>query len=129
LTIVTMKVASRPECRSLPVGYFGASTGGAAALCAAAALSSTARALVSRGGRPDLADKALAQVAAATLLIVGEHDEEVLHLNQIAYEQLHCEKSLTIIPHATHLFVESGALEEVARLAASWFGKHLPGQE
>ena len=111
------------------IGYFGASTGGAAALIAAAALSFNIAAVVSRGGRPDLAGEALRTVKAPTLLIVGERDEEVSALNEQAYEQLQCEKSLAIIPHATHLFREPGALEEVARLAADWFRKHLKGRK
>jgi pimeloyl-ACP methyl ester carboxylesterase len=106
-------------------GYFGASTGGAAALRAAAALGANIEAVVSRGGRPDLAGEALAYVKSPTLLIVGERDDEVLRLNEKAYEQLKCEKSLAIVPHATHLFEEPGAIEEVARLAANWFRKHL----
>ena len=129
LAIVTTEVAGLAECRSLPLGYFGASTGGAAALRAAAVSASTVHAVVSRGGRPDLAGEALAHVTAPTLLIVGERDEEVWRLNELAYEKLRCEKSLAIVPHATHLFPEPGALEEVARLAASWFRKHLGGQE
>jgi pimeloyl-ACP methyl ester carboxylesterase len=94
-------------------------------LRAAAALGEKIGAVVSRGGRPDLAGDALQHVTAATLLIVGERDEDVLRLNESAYEQLQCEKSLAIVPHATHLFEETGALEEVACLAAEWFRKHL----
>ena len=92
---------------------------------AAAALGPIIQAVVSRGGRPDLAGEALAYVRSATLLIVGERDEEVLRLNEQAFEQLQCEKSLAVVPHATHLFEERGALDEVARLAANWFRKHL----
>lgn len=125
LAIVTKEIADDPRCASLPIGYFGASTGGAAALRAAAALPSQIRAVVSRGGRPDLAGEALALVTAPTLLIVGERDEEVLTLNEKAYQHLRCEKSLALVPHATHLFSEPGALEEVARLAANWFKNHL----
>ena len=125
LGIVTKEIADDPRYRSLHIGYFGASTGGAAALIAAAALSSNVDAVVSRGGRPDLAGEALQYVKAPTLLIVGERDEEVLQLNEQAYEKLRCERSLAIVPHATHLFAEPGALEEVARLAADWFKKHL----
>ena len=110
---------------NLGFGYFGASTGGAAALRAAAALGTIVQAVVSRGGRPDLAGEALAYVKSATMLIVGERDEEVLALNEQAFEKLKCEKSLAVVPHATHLFEEPGALEEVARLAANWFHKHL----
>jgi putative phosphoribosyl transferase len=125
LAIVTKEIADDPRYRSFGIGYFGASTGGAAALIAAAALSSNIDAVVSRGGRPDLAGEALRYVKAPTLLIVGERDEEVLQLNERAYGKLQCEKSLAIVPHATHLFAEPGALEEVARLAADWFKKHL----
>lgn len=125
LAIVTEEIMDDPRCRSFGIGYFGASTGGAAALIAAAALSSNIDAVVSRGGRPDLAGDALGYVRAPTLLIVGERDEEVLQLNQRAYERLQCEKSLAVVPRATHLFAEPGALEEVARLAANWFKKHL----
>jgi predicted alpha/beta-hydrolase family hydrolase len=125
LAIVTEEIADDARSGALGIGYFGASTGGAAALRAAAALGSTIGAVVSRGGRPDLAGEALAYVKAPTLLIVGERDEEVLRLNQDAYAQLRCEKSLAVVPHATHLFQEPGALEEVARLAANWFRQHL----
>jgi putative phosphoribosyl transferase len=125
LAIVTEEIADDAHSGKLGIGYFGASTGGAAALRAAAALGSTIGAVVSRGGRPDLAGEALAHVRAATLLIVGERDEEVLRLNQDAYAQLKCEKALAVVPRATHLFQEPGTLEEVARLAANWFGQHL----
>jgi putative phosphoribosyl transferase len=125
LATVTQEIADDPRCRNFPFGYFGASTGGAAALRAAAALGSTINAVVSRGGRPDLAGDALAYVKAPTLLIVGERDEDVLRLNEQAYARLQCVKSLAVVPHATHLFEEPGALEEVARLAADWFAKHL----
>ena len=111
--------------RRLPIGYFGSSTGGAAALLAAAALRSSVNAVVSRGGRPDLAREALPLVSAPTLLIVGELDDTVLRLNESAYEELKCHKALAIVPRATHLFEEQGALEEVARLAADWFRKHI----
>lgn len=125
LVAVTKEMLDDDRVRNLGFGYFGASTGGAAALFAAAALDSTIQAVVSRGGRPELAGSALPHVLAATLLIVGERDEEVLHLNEKAYALLKCEKALTVVPHATHLFEEHGALEEVARLAAEWFQKHL----
>ena len=128
LVTITEEMVDDPRVRGLGVGYFGSSTGGAAALRAAAALRSKIKAVVSRGGRPDLAGDALHYVKAATLLIVGERDEEVLRLNETAYEQLNCEKALAVVPHATHLFEESGALEEVARLAAEWFAKHLKSQ-
>jgi putative phosphoribosyl transferase len=129
LAIVTEEIADDPHSKNLRFGYFGASTGGAAALRAAAALGSTIGAVVSRGGRPDLAGEALAHVKAPTLLIVGERDEDVLRLNEQAYEKLQCEKSLAVVPHATHLFQEPGALEEVARLAADWFRKHLKARK
>ena len=125
LALVTEAIASDPRSGNLGLGYFGASTGGAAALRAAAGLGSIIGAIVSRGGRPDLAGEALAYVTAPTLLIVGERDEEVLRLNEQAYAQLACEKSLAVVPRATHLFQERGALEEVARLSAEWFRKHL----
>lgn len=125
LAMVTKKMANHSRCRSFSIGYFGASTGAAAALTAAAALQSSIDAVVSRGGRPDLAGEALRYVKAPTLLIVGERDEDVLRLNEDACQQLQCEKSLAIVPHATHLFAEPGTLEEVARLAANWFRKHL----
>lgn len=125
LAIVTQEIMNEPRWGNLPVGYFGASTGGAAALRAAAALGSKIGALVSRGGRPDLAGNALAQVQSPTLLIVGERDEHVLRLNQQAFEKLRCVKHLAVVPNATHLFAELGALEEVARLAAKWFRKYL----
>ncbi len=124
---MTKEIVECPEYRPFNIGYFGASTGGAAALRSAAALGSTVRAVVSRGGRPDLAGEVLSHVTAPTLLIVGERDDEVLRLNELAYERLRCEKSIAIVPRATHLFSEPGTLEEVARLAASWFRKHLGG--
>ena len=125
LAIMTEEIADDPRVCGLTMGYFGASTGGAAALRAAAALGAKVGAVVSRGGRPDLAGDALEYVQAPTLLIVGERDEHVLRLNEQAFEKLHCAKSLAVVPNATHLFQEAGALEEVARLAANWFRKHL----
>lgn len=110
--------------RGLPVGVFGASTGAAAALVAAASDHSV-RAVVSRGGRPDLAGTALAEVRAPTLLIVGSLDEQVLELNRQAAELLPAPTEVEVVPGATHLFEEPGALEMVARLAADWFGKYL----
>ncbi len=109
----------------LQVGYFGSSTGGGAALVAAADLGKTVGAVVSRGGRPDLAGEALPRVKAPTLLIVGGLDYPVIEMNREAYARLRCEKELKIVPGATHLFEEPGTLEEVARLAAEWFRKHL----
>jgi dienelactone hydrolase len=114
----------QPELIGLPLGYFGASTGAAAALMAAAE-ETAVRAIVSRGGRPDLAMAVLPRVRAATLLIVGERDETVLALNRAAYARLVAPKSLEIVPGATHLFEEPGALERVAELAAAWFVRHL----
>ena len=108
----------------LPIGYFGASTGAAAALAAAARVPQVG-AIVSRGGRPDLAGASLVAVRAPTLLIVGGHDPEVLTLNRAALAQLGTEAKLEIVPGATHLFVEPGALERVAALAADWFERHL----
>jgi putative phosphoribosyl transferase len=120
-------VVSQDATRELPLGFFGASTGAAAALEAAAMLGADARAVVSRGGRPDLASRhALASVTAPTLLLVGGFDDVVIDLNQLAYDQLRCEKELVIVPGATHLFEEPGTLEEVARQAAAWFAQHLP---
>jgi len=113
------------ETRSLPIGLFGASTGGGAALVAAAQRPNTVRAVVSRGGRPDLAGAALSRVRAPTLLIVGARDEPVIELNREAFERLRCEKKLEIVPGATHLFEEPGALEEVARFARDWFRRFL----
>jgi len=107
-----------------PLGYFGASTGAAAALTAAAELGDTVRAVVSRGGRPDLA-RDLASVRSPTLLIVGGADYEVLELNMAAQRQLRCESELAIVPGATHLFEERGALEQVSRLAVDWLERHL----
>jgi pimeloyl-ACP methyl ester carboxylesterase len=115
-----------PRAVRLPVGCFGASTGGGAALVAAARRPDRIAAVVSRGGRPDLAGEALAKVTAPTLLIVGGDDEPVIGLNEKALEQLGSpSKRLVIVPGATHLFEEPGKLEHVARLAADWFAKHL----
>jgi dienelactone hydrolase len=125
LVAATRWVARQPEGEHLGLGYFGSSTGGAGALVAAAELGSVIDAVVSRGGRPDLAGDALARVEAPTLLIVGERDDVVLQLNEEAYDQLHCKKELAVVPRATHLFEEPGALEEVARLAAAWFRRYL----
>jgi dienelactone hydrolase len=114
--------AKRRESR---IGYFGASTGAGAALVAAARRPAAVAAIVSRGGRPDLARDVLAVVQAPTLLIVGERDRAVLAMNREAFDVLRVEKHLAIVPGATHLFEEPGALDEVARLAASWFVRHL----
>ncbi len=127
LVTVTDWLPNVPVARKLPLGYFGASTGAAAALLAAAARPDIVRAIVSRGGRPDLADPVLTRVKAPTLLIVGGHDYEVIRMNQEALEKLPVEKKLVIVPGATHLFEEPGTLEQVARLAAGWFQQHLSG--
>ena len=118
-------VLGQEETRHSRLGYFGASTGGGAALVAAAELGAEVGAVVSRGGRPDLAGPALARVVAPTLLIVGGLDEGVIELNEDAYARLRCRKELQIVPGATHLFEEPGKLEEVARLAAEWFRHYL----
>jgi dienelactone hydrolase len=118
-------LGARPETAALPVGLFGASTGAAAALVAAAKRPETVRAVVSRGGRPDLAGPALAEVNAPTLLIVGARDVTVLELNERASNAMRAPVELRIIPGATHLFEEPGTLEQVAELAADWFGMHL----
>jgi pimeloyl-ACP methyl ester carboxylesterase len=114
-----------PDTKHLRIGYFGASTGAAAALAAAAVRPDAVYAIVSRGGRPDMAGAALVHVRAPTLLIVGERDEQVVQLNREALARLRCEKRLIIVPGATHLFEEPGALDEVARLARDWFQRHL----
>lgn len=121
----TKWIAAEKQTSSLRPGYFGASTGGGAALVAAATLGEKIGAVVSRGGRPDLAGDALRHVKAPTLLLVGGFDAPVIEMNQEAYAQLRCVKELKIIPGATHLFEEPGKLEEVARLAAKWFQEHL----
>jgi putative phosphoribosyl transferase len=118
-------IARTDEVRHLCIGYFGASTGGGAALVAAARLKHTIGAVVSRGGRPDLAGAALPHVVSPTLLIVGGRDTAVIQLNEAAYAQLRCKKALKIVPGATHLFEEPGTLEDVAQLAAQWFQQHL----
>jgi putative phosphoribosyl transferase len=129
LWAATLWARRHPRAGSLPLGYFGASTGAAAALLAAADAGSSVGAVVSRGGRPDLAGRALARVQAPTLLVVGSRDREVLALNREALAKLACEAELRIVDGATHLFEEPGALEEVARLAAFWFRKHLGSPE
>lgn len=129
LVSATEWVTSRPEIRDLPLAYFGASTGAAAALVAAAVRPEGVRAVVSRGGRPDLAGRHLPDVAAPTLLIVGERDEEVIALNRTALAKLGAtEKELVIVPRATHLFEEPGALEQVAQIALGWLELHVPNK-
>jgi dienelactone hydrolase len=124
LVAATHWIGKQPQTRGLAIGYFGASTGAAAALNAAAQLGPAIGAVVSRGGRPDLADT-LDQVRAPTLLIVGGLDTEVIALNQQAYAQLRGKKQLAIVPGASHLFEEPGTLEQVASLAAQWLTRHL----
>jgi len=119
--------AVHADSHTMPIGLFGASTGAAAALVAAARRPQDVQAVVSRGGRPDLAGDALVDVRAPTLLIVGAADVGVIGLNREAYARLRCEKQLDIVPRATHLFEEAGALEAVARLAGEWFEAHLVG--
>ena len=118
-------VSGNPDTRGLAIGYFGASTGAAAALVAAAQKPQGIGAIVSRGGRPDLAGSSLAHVKAPTLLIVGGADEPVIGLNEDAFRQLRVEKRMEIVPGATHLFEEPGALEQVAKLAGDWFARTL----
>jgi len=126
LLVATRWVKLVEATRQLPIGYFGASTGAAAALQAAAALGDNIQAVVSRGGRPDLAgNQSLEQVKSPTLLLVGGLDEDVIELNREAYARLPCAKELSIIPGATHLFEEAGTLEEVARQATVWFSQYL----
>jgi dienelactone hydrolase len=117
--------ASRADLRKLPIGCFGASTGAAAALIAASDRPQAIKAVVSRGGRPDLANDALPRVVAPTLLIVGGSDTEVIELNRDAMRRMRAHVTLEIVPGATHLFEEPGTLDAVARLAAKWFGKYL----
>jgi putative phosphoribosyl transferase len=114
-----------PDTRELPIGYFGASTGAGAALVAAAERPREVGAIVSRGGRPDLAGDALPRVEAPTLLIVGGNDAPVIGMNEEAFARMRAEKRLEIVAGATHLFEEPGALDEVTRLAAGWFGRYL----
>jgi putative phosphoribosyl transferase len=126
----TAWVASQPELAHAPVGYFGASTGSAAALIAAARLGDGIAAVVSRGGRPDLAGPAaLAAVKAPTLLIVGGADHDVIELNEQAHARLTCEKRLAVVPGTTHLFEEPGALEQVSQMASLWFTGHMTHAE
>jgi pimeloyl-ACP methyl ester carboxylesterase len=129
LAAATTWFSHQPSAKGLGIGYFGASTGAAAALIAAARMGPAVGAVVSRGGWPDLADRELARVTAPTLLIVGGLDDVVIDLNRQAYAQLMCEKNLVIVPGATHLFEEPGTLEEVARLAAEWFVRWLAPQD
>ena len=125
LTEVTRWLVAQPAARDLGIGYFGSSTGGGAALVAAAEVGQRIDAVVSRGGRLDLAGDALPRVQSPTLLIVGGYDDAEIRLNKEALAELRCEKELKIVPGATHLFEEPGALEAVARLAADWIRQHF----
>jgi pimeloyl-ACP methyl ester carboxylesterase len=129
LRTATAWSAHQPGLGGLPLGYFGASTGAAAALVVAADRNASVRAVVSRGGRPDLAGDFLPRVTAPTLLIVGGRDDRVVGMNGEALEHLSGPKRLVIVPGATHLFEEPGALERVAELAAGWFGRFLPSSD
>jgi putative phosphoribosyl transferase len=129
LIAATIYVNQLQDYKNLPIGYFGASTGAASALKAAARLEGMIHSVVSRGGRPDLASFSLTQVKAPTLLIVGSLDAEVIELNKEAYALLRCEKELRIVKGASHLFEEAGKLDEVAELATSWFKKYLLNPE
>ena len=125
LVHATKWAKQQEETRDLRIGYFGSSTGGAAALVAATELPQDIGAVVSRGGRPDLAGDALPKVEAPTLLIVGGSDDIVIELNEMARDQMRCEAKLEIVPGATHLFEEPGTLEKVAKLASDWFVNHI----
>jgi dienelactone hydrolase len=128
IAYATRWAKQQKQTRDLRVGYFGSSTGGGAALVAAAEIRQDIGAVVSRGGRPDLAGDALPKVQAPTLLIVGGNDDIVIELNEMARDQMRCEVKLEIVPGATHLFEEPGALEKVAKLASDWFLLHLTGK-
>ena len=125
LVHATRWAKQQEQTRDLRLGYFGSSTGGGAVLVAAAELPQDVDAVVSRGGRPDLAGDALPKVEAPTLLIVGGNDDIVIELNEMARDQMRCEAKLEIVPGATHLFEEPGALEKVAKLASDWFVNHI----
>src|SRR5256886_4713690 len=127
LVYATKWAKQQEQTKDFRIGYFGSSTGGGAALVAAAELPNEVGAVVSRGGRPDLAGKALPQVKAPTLLIVGGEDHVVIDLNEQARAQMKCECKIDIVPGATHLFEEPGTLEKVAKLASDWFSLHAPG--
>ena len=127
LVHATKWAKQQEQTRYMRVGYFGSSTGGGAALVAAAEIPNLVDAVVSRGGRPDLAGHALPKVQAATLLIVGGNDDVVIKLNEMARDRMRCGVKLELIPSATHLFEEAGALKQVAKLASDWFSLHLSG--
>jgi dienelactone hydrolase len=128
LNFATDWVSQEPAVRNLRIGYFGASTGGGAAMLTAAERPESVSAIVSRGGRPDLAGAALPAVRASTLLIVGGADDAVIEMNREAMARMRCEVKLELVPGATHRFEEPGALEQVAHLASEWFRRHLPAQ-
>ena len=125
LIAITKWVKENPETKGLNLGYFGASTGAASAIVAAAYFGDEIKAVVSRGGRPDLGMQDIHKVKAATLLMVGGYDDLVIQLNQKAYEKLKCERKLEIVPEASHLFEEPGKLDIVVRLSADWFARWL----
>ncbi len=125
LVAVTSYMHKLPELKNLPIGYFGASTGAASALKAAEKLDDIIHAVVSRGGRPDLAKNSLGYVKAPTLLIIGSLDEQVIAMNRNAYELMQCDKKIEIVEGASHLFEEPGTLDKAADLATNWFKKHL----
>jgi putative phosphoribosyl transferase len=127
LEIAAEWVMAEPELRGLPIGFFGAGTGAAAALIAAARLDDLVDAVVSRGGRPDLAGQYLSRVSAPTLMLVGERDTPVIELNREAYVHMRCTRELIVVPRATHLFEEPGALEQAAALASGWFQQQFVG--
>ncbi len=129
LVLVTNWLQNSPITSQLKIGYFGASTGAAAALIAAAQLSPQIAAVVSRGGRPDLALEHLKNVTAPTLLIVGALDYDVIELNKLAYDNLECEKKMSIVEGASHLFEEKGTLEKASQLALEWFKKHMQSSQ
>lgn len=125
LVAATDWLQAQPAYQQLPLGYFGASTGGGAAIVAAAERPSIIKAAVSRGGRPDLAGDSLERIEAPTLLLVGGNDFQVIELNQLAMQRMNCTRVLRLIPHATHLFEEPGTLEQVALHAVNWFKQYL----
>ena len=125
LTEITTMILKHSKLKNFLTGYFGASTGAASALKASVGLNNCIKAIVSRGGRPDLVPEIFTQVTAPTLLIVGERDIEVLRLNDQVFQSLKCTKKLSIIPGATHLFEEAGTLEQVGKIACDWYKKHL----
>jgi dienelactone hydrolase len=125
LVAATKWLTAQPEAKGKKIGYFGSSTGSASALMAAAQLGNKISAIVSRGGRPDLAMMSLGMVKSPTLLLVGGNDDTVIELNQQAFLHLKCKKEMALIPGANHLFDEPGTLEDVAKLASKWFKEHL----